>query len=140
MSAEENKDLARRWFEEGFTQGNLDVADELFAADYVNHNALPGQGTGPAGTKHNVIMLRSAFPDLETNVEDQIAEGDKVATRWTLSGTHHGELMGAAPTGNRVTVTGIIIFRVAGGKAVEGWLNWDTLSLMQQIGAIPSPG
>lgn len=140
MTLEENKTLARRWFEEGFTQGNLDVADELFAADYVNHNALPGQGTGPEGTKHNVTMLRSGFPDLQVTVEDQIAEGDKVVTRWAMSGTHQGALMGVAPTGKRVTVTGIIVFRVSGGKAVEGWLNWDTLGLMRQIGAIPEPG
>ena len=139
MSAE-NKALARRWLEEGFNEGNLNVADEIFADDYINHDALPGQGPGPEGTKHNVSMLRSAFPDLHCAVEYQVAEGDKVVTRFSLSGTHQGELLGIPPTSNRVSVTGILVFRIAEGKAVEGWLNWDMLGLMRQLGVVPPPG
>jgi predicted ester cyclase len=85
-------------------------------------------------------MYRSAFPDLRVPIEDLIAEGDRVVTRWTARGTHQGELIGNAPTGNRVAVTGIIVDRVSGDKIEEEWVNYDTLHLMQQIGAVPQPG
>jgi predicted ester cyclase len=85
-------------------------------------------------------MYRTAFPDLQIPIEDVIAEGDRVVTRWTTRGTHQGELMGAAPTGNQLTVTGILIDRVSGGKIEEEWVDYDTLHLMQQIGAVPQPG
>jgi predicted ester cyclase len=86
-----------------------------------------------------VSMMRSALPDLRITLEDDIAEGDKVVTRWIGQGTHQGELMGIAPTGNRVTITGIPIHRIEDTKIVEEWSNWDAPGLIQQIGAIPSP-
>ena len=85
-------------------------------------------------------MYRSAFPDMQLTIEDQIAEGDKVVTRWTARGTHQGELMGIPPTGKQATVTGITVGRVANGKFVESWSNFDALGMMQQLGVVPVPG
>jgi steroid delta-isomerase-like uncharacterized protein len=140
MSAEQNKAICRRADEELFNRGNLDVADELFAVDYVYHDPTGGEDwRGPEGVKRYVSMFRTAFPDLHLTIEDQIAEGDKVAYRWTARGTHQGELMGIAPTGNRVTVTGIAIARLADGKIEEMWESSDALGLMRQLGVVPSP-
>jgi predicted ester cyclase len=134
MSAEENKALARRVLEEMFNKGNLDVADELLAPNYVDHDpAMPEDIHGPEGFKQYVSGYRSAFSDLHLTFEDQIAEGDKVVTRWTGTGTHDGELSGIAPTGNRVTLPGMEIVRISGGKLVEGWEGYDTMNLMRQL-------
>ena len=141
VSAEENKAVARRWFEDLFNQGNLEVADEIIASDHVYHDpTLPDIPPGPEGQKQVVNLYRSAFTNAHISVEDQIAEGDRVATRWTGSGTHQGELIGVAPTGNQVTITGISINRISGGKIEESWTNYDALGMMQQIGAAPEPG
>jgi steroid delta-isomerase-like uncharacterized protein len=139
--SEENKALARRFIEEAFNEGNLSVVDEIFAsADYVLHDpASPEEVRGPEGVKEFVQMYRSAFPDTHITVEDQIAEGDEVVTRWTGRGTHRGELMGIPASGNQVEVPGITIDRFSGGKGVESWTNYDALGMMQQIGAVPSP-
>jgi steroid delta-isomerase-like uncharacterized protein len=137
MSTEENKALARRVIEQMFNEGNLDVADELLALDYVDHDpTLPEDVHGPEGFKEYVGMYRSAFPDLHVQIEDQIAEGDRVATRWTGTGTHDGELAGIAPTGKRVTVPGMEIVRIANGKLVEGWEGYDSGTLMRQLGVM----
>jgi predicted ester cyclase len=134
MSAEESKALARRVLEEMFNKGNLDVADELLAPNYVDHDpAMPEDIHGPEGFKQYVSGYRSAFSDLHLTFEDQIAEGDKVVTRWTGTGTHDGELSGIAPTGNRVTLPGMEIVRISGGKLVEGWEGYDTMNLMRQL-------
>jgi predicted ester cyclase len=141
VSAEENKTVARRWFEDLFNLGDLEVADEIVAPDHVNHDpTLPDIPPGPEGQKQIVNLYRGAFTNAHISIEDQLAEGDRVATRWTSSGTHQGELMGVAPTGNQVTVTGITINRISGGKIAESWNNFDALGMMQQIGAAPSPG
>jgi steroid delta-isomerase-like uncharacterized protein len=137
MSTEENKALARRVIEQMFNEGNLDVADELLALDYVDHDpTLPEDVHGPEGFKEYVGMYRSAFPDLHVQIEDQIAEGDRVATRWTGTGTHDGDLAGIAPTGKRVTVPGMEIVRIANGKLVEGWEGYDSGTLMRQLGVM----
>jgi steroid delta-isomerase-like uncharacterized protein len=137
MSTEENKALARRVIEQMFNEGNLDVADELLALDYVDHDpTLPEDVHGPEGFKEYVGMYRSAFPDLHVQIEDQIAEGDRVATRWTGTGTHDGELAGIAPTGKRVTVPGMEMVRIANGKLVEGWEGYDSGTLMRQLGVM----
>jgi steroid delta-isomerase-like uncharacterized protein len=134
MSAEESKALARRVLEEMFNKGNLDVADELLAPNYVDHDpAMPEDIHGPEGFKEYVGAFRSAFSDLHLEIEDQVAEGDKVVTRWTGTGTHDGELSGIAPTGNRVTLPGMEIVRISGGKLVEGWEGYDTMNLMRQL-------
>jgi steroid delta-isomerase-like uncharacterized protein len=139
--SEENKALARRFLEEAFNEGNLGVVDEIVASDYVLHDpALPEEIRGPEGVKGFVQMYRSAYPDTDITVEEQIAEGDDVVTRWTGRGTHQGELLGVPPSGNRVEVAGITIDRISGGKFAESWTNYDALGMLQQIGAIPPPG
>jgi steroid delta-isomerase-like uncharacterized protein len=140
MSAEENKAMVRRVWEEFFIQGNLDMADEFFAPDYVNHDpAAPEDRHGPEELKQFLGMYHNAFPDMQFTVEDVIAERDEVVVRWTVRGTHQGELLGIPPTNNPVTITGISIERVSGDKIIETWDNYDALGLMQQIGAVPEP-
>jgi len=139
--SEENKVLTRRsWVI--VAEGNLDTLEdalaEVYAEDIVLHE--PDEDVrGVEGLKQFVSMIRSAIPDLHITLEDDIAEGDKVVSRWSAQGTHQGELMGIAPTGNQVTITGVTIHRIKEGKIVEEWENWDALGLMQQIGAVPSP-
>ncbi len=133
MSAEENKAVTRRFLEEIFTAGNLELVDELFASNYVLHDpSVPQEVRGPEGMKQYVAMYRAAYPDTRFTIEDQIAQGDEVATRWTGQGTHQGELMGIAPTGRAVTVTGIEVDRIVGGKIEETWVCYDALGMMQQ--------
>lgn len=138
--SEENKALVRREAEEIFSKGNLDAAEELYAPDYVGHEpTTPEDIRGIEGARQFAAEFREAFPDLRITVEDQVAEGDRVATRFTSRGTHQGELEGIAPTGNRVEVTGLVISRIAGGKIAEDWTYYDALGLMQQIGVVPTP-
>jgi steroid delta-isomerase-like uncharacterized protein len=137
--SEENKALVRRYFfEEIWVKGNLDLIDELLTTDFVRHGptATEGEVRGQEGFESLVSMYRNALPDLRVPIEDQIAEGDRVVTRWTARGTHQGELMGNAPTGNQATVTGILVDRISGGKIEEEWADYDTLHLMQQIGGV----
>jgi steroid delta-isomerase-like uncharacterized protein len=141
MSAEKNKALVRSVFEEGWNAGNLDLFDETDAPDYVLHDpSVPEDVRGVQGVKRFASMYLRAFPDLRFTVEDQVAEGEKVATRWTSSATHLGELMGIPPTGNRTGVSGITISRVSEGRLAEDWNIWDTLGLMRQLGVAPDPG
>jgi steroid delta-isomerase-like uncharacterized protein len=138
VQPEENKTVIRRFLEEIFEGGNLELVDELFAPDYVLHDpSVPGEVEGPEAMKQYINMYRTAFPDTRFTVEDQLAEGDEVVTRWTGEGTHEGELMGIPPTGQRVTVTGIEFDRVSGSKMQETWVNYDALSMMQQLGVVP---
>jgi steroid delta-isomerase-like uncharacterized protein len=138
MSAD-TKAIARRFLEEAFNSGNLDVVDELVAPEFVNHDAaLPEPGVGIEAAKASINGYREAFPDLRLTIEQQLAEGEYVTTRWSARGTHQGNLMGMAPTGKQATVTGITIDRIVDGRFVESWTNWDTLGLMQQLGAIPA--
>jgi steroid delta-isomerase-like uncharacterized protein len=140
--SEENKALVRRYFEEVWDKGNLDLIDELFTTNFVRHgpSSTEGEVRGLEGFKALVTMYRTAFPDLRIPIEDLIAEGNRVVTRWTARGTHQGELMGNAPTGNQASVTGIVIDRLSGGKIEEEWVDYDTLDLMRQIGAVSQPG
>ena len=136
--SEQNKTVARRAVEECFNKGNLAVVNEIFASNYVDHNAPPGLPPGVEGFKQLVTMYRNAFPDVRVTIDDVITEGDKVVIRWTGRGTHKGNLMSVAPTGKQVTVTGIGIDRFANGKIVEHWECFDQLGMMQQVGAIPT--
>ena len=138
---EENKALVQRFVEEAFNKGNLDVADEVYAPRFFSHDPSTPEGErGPEDVKQFVNTYRSAFPDGHTIIEDLIAEGDKVAYRWTYRGTHQGELMGIAPTEKEVTITGITINRISGGKIEEEWNNFDQLGMLQQLGVVPAPG
>jgi steroid delta-isomerase-like uncharacterized protein len=132
--SDQNKAASRAVFE-AFGSGDVDGLNDIVAADAVDHDPYnPHASEGLEGLKKSIAMYREAFPDLRMTVEDQIAEGDKVVTRWTATGTHEGELMGAAATGKSTTVTGIGIDRFEDGMIVEAWLNWDTLAMFQQLG------
>ena len=138
MSAESNKALSRRLLEEAFNAGNIDVIDELVTTDFVNHDAaLPEPMVGPDAAKATISGYRTAFPDLRITIEEQIADDQRVATRWSANGTHEGDLMGMAPTGKQATVTGITIDRIVDGRIAESWTNWDTLGMLQQLGVVP---
>ncbi len=138
--SEENKAIVRRYFEEIWNQGKLNVIPELIAANHVHHDpANPGL-SGPDGMKQLVSTYRAAFPDVHFTLEDQIAEENRVVSRWTSGGTHQGELMGIGPTNKTITITGIDIHRIVNGKIEEHWSNWDTLGLLQQLGVVPPPG
>jgi steroid delta-isomerase-like uncharacterized protein len=139
MSAEESKSIVRQFWGV-WDEGNIGLVDELLAPDYVNHSpGIPDQPEGPEGVKAVVDMFRSGMPDLRVVIEDMIAEGDKVATRYTLEGTHEGELFGIPPTGQRLSIKSISLERVLDGKIREHWRITDTLDMMQQLGVIPMP-
>ena len=142
MSAEQNKATVRRWFLDIITQGQLAVADEIFAANHIFHDPHgppAGWPNGPEGPKMIAGIFGGGFRDWNITIEDQIAEGDKVATCWTASATHTGPVRGIPPTGKAVRVTGVNVARFAEGKIVESWFNFDMLTLLQQLGAIPTP-
>ncbi len=140
MAEEENKIIARRFNEDVWGKGDEAALEELFAEDAVDHGAVPGQPPGREGHKYQLTLFRNAFPDLRVATEDIFSEGDKVASRWTARGTHRGDLMGVAPTGNEVTIEGIDVLRIAEGRIVERWAQPDLLGMMQQLGAVPAPG
>jgi len=141
MLAETNKAVVRRLFEEVFGKGKLAVADEIVASDHVDSGpgTLPGLPTGPEGTKQLITVYRNAFPDIHFTIDEQIAEGDKVVTRWTGHGTNKGELLGMPATGKSSTVSGIAVDRLANGKIAESWGIFDQFGMMQQLGVIPTP-
>ena len=136
--SELNKNVVRRLFEEVWNKNNLLVADELIAPAYEHHDAsTPEVGRGPESEKKRVTLYRTAFPDLRLMIEDIVAERETVVARWSCQGTHSGNLGGIAPTGRQFNISGVTIARFAGGKMVEGWVNWDALGLMQQLGVVP---
>lgn len=134
--SEQNKTLARRWFEDLFSRGNLDAANEILSAEFVDH--LPReQERGIEELKHYVTIYRTAFPDIQDTVEELVAEADKVVVRWRSRGTHQGEFMGVAPTGRHVTFTGMRLFRIAENKIAESWVNIDERGLQEQLSTAP---
>jgi steroid delta-isomerase-like uncharacterized protein len=142
MSTEQHKATARRWFLDIITHGQLAVADEIFAASHILHDphAPPGGWpNGPEGMKMLASIFGGSFDGWNITLEAQIAEGDTVATRWTASATHTGPVRGIPATGKAVRVTGVNVARFAEGKIAESWSNFDMLTLLQQIGAIPTP-
>ena len=139
MSTEDNKALFRSWCEV-ISQNRLDRAEEIIAPDEVDHALPPGIPSGLEGLKQVFTLLHTAFPDLQIEIEDLIAEGDKVVGRVTARGTHQGEFMGIPPTGKPVSFNAIDVVRIAGGKIVERWSQADNLALLQQLGAVPAPG
>jgi len=140
MSTEQNKALIGRFIEELFNRGNMSLADEMLAPDFVDREQLPpGIPNDREGVKVLTTMLRGAFPDFKATIDDILAEGDKVVVRMTWSGTHKGEFMGIPATGKRVSFGVIDIIRIAGGKLVEHWGQMDSMGMMQQLGAIPAP-
>ena len=138
MSAEANKAVIRRLFEDVFNRGDVDVIEEIVAEDVIGHDATSDEPKrGWASVKQVAVLFRTAFPGAHYPLADLIAEDDKVVARWGLQGTHQAEFMGVAPTQRAVKVTGIVIYRLAEQKIVEYWGNFDTLGLMRQLGALP---
>jgi len=133
------KQIVRRLIEEPWT-GNIDVIDEFIGAGYIgNDPSAPEPIRGPGGARTQIQQYIDGFPNGRITVDDQIAEGDKVASRWTARGTQTGEVAGIAPTGKEVTVSGLTISRLQDGMVIEEWTTWDTLGMLVQLGAIPAP-
>ena len=135
----DSKKIIKQILEEPW-KGNWTVIDEYVAPGFIGHDpAIPEPIRGIEGIKANFQMYIDGFADARITVDEQIAEGDIVATRWTGRGTHSGEIMGIAPTGKEVTVSGMTISKLEGGKVIEEWANWDALGMLVQLGAIPIP-
>jgi len=137
MSTEENKGVVRRFFDLGPSSGNLDEARELLAPDFILHVPLPA-APGVQGISDVIVACRAAFEHLNVTVEDMVAEGDRVAARFTARGIHKGAFMGLQPTGKSITMTGIEIFRIENGRIAELWGEANLLGLMQQLGISPA--
>ena len=142
MSAKDLKALERRFFEE-WNKGKaatMTVIDETCATDFVFHSGTGEDIHGLKDFKKSMSEFFNAFPDNHITLDDMVVEGDKVAVRYTITGTHKGEFMGIPPTNKRVTIWPIQIDRIVGGKFVEGWTRFDTLGFMRQLGLAPTPG
>ena len=137
--SEENKQLVRRFFDEVMNNADVSRVEEFLAADIVDHESFPGTPPGVEGFRQFHAMMHAAFPDLRFEPEDLLAEGDKVVTRGTMSGTHQGQLLDIPPTGKHVTINFIDIVRFEGGKMAEHWGVTDQLGMMQQLGVVPMP-
>ena len=136
--SETNKALIRRLFEEAVNKGNLSVVDENLSTDYVYREPTVGERRGRVGSRELITMYRNAFPDVKLTIDEQIAEGDTVVTRWTGTGTHRGELFGVPPTGKTVRVQGVLVSRIANGKVVEETEIYDALGMLRQLGVVPA--
>lgn len=136
---EDNKQFMQQFVEEAINKKNLDAIDELVAEDFVEHVPFPGQGPGREGLRQVLATFLSAFPDIRWTLEEQIAEGEKVVSRFTMTGTHRGDFLGIPPTGKSVNIWGVVIDVVRDGKFAESRIIMDTLGLMQQLGMIPMP-
>lgn len=134
------KDMVRRFVEAAQTRGDPAAVDEFLAPDFVDHAPFPGFPPTRDGVRQLFAALRAAFPDLQAEVHDQVAEGDRVVTRKTLRGTHRGAFLGVPPTGRTVALAVIDILRVSGGRIAEHWGVADQLGLLVQLGAISPPG
>ena len=144
MSLDKNKAVVQRILSEFWLGGNVGVLDELLASDCINHEQSNPELRGKEACKQwaNDVRLanRQGFPDFDIIVEDIVAEDDKVVKRFVFTGTHSGEFAGIPATGKRVTMRGITLYRLAGGKVSEIYWNYDVFGLLQQLGAIPAPG
>ena len=128
----QNKLIARRFIEEVLGQGALHLIEEITTPDYIDHNLPAGVTPG-----QSIAAFRSGFPGITFTVEDQMEDGDKVVTRWLATGEHTGNLYGIPPTHKKMTLTGISIYRVANNKIVGSWVEYDRMSMMQQLGVVP---
>jgi steroid delta-isomerase-like uncharacterized protein len=137
---QENATIVRRFVEEVITQGNIDAAAQFVWEDVVEQVPLPGQGPGLEGLKDILRGMRAAFPDLVFSIQEQVSEGDKVASRFEWTGTHRGPFLGVPATGRFVRVWGMVIDRLVDGRIKDTRILMDTLGLMMQLGAIPAPG
>ena len=139
MPESENKAVVQRFIDEVLNQGKLETADEIVAEDFVELDPLPGQRQGRGGLKEIVTLLRTAFPDMHWSVDETIAAGEKVVTRFTWTGTHKGDFLGIPATGRPVSVKGVVIDRIVGGKMTDSRILMDNFGMMQQLGVISPP-
>ena len=139
MSTEENKAIFQQLIQLQ-EHGDLNTVDQVIAPNWVNHDGSVPPLQGPEGFKRLTMGFRSAFSDIRLEIEDMVAEGDKVAARWRFHGTNSGSFWGMPPTGKAVNVTATGIFRVVDGKVIDNWVNLDFLGLLQQLGVVPAPG
>lgn len=139
MSTEANKALVRRWYAEFAQTYHLDFLDEVYAPTWAGHLPRSGDLQGAADHKRVARIFQVAFPDAQYTIEDLVAEGDRVVSRYTMHATHTGEMLGIPPTGKAVTVTGINIHRIVDGQFVEQWAQFDALGMLQQFGVLSAP-
>jgi steroid delta-isomerase-like uncharacterized protein len=139
MSTVENKNVISMFIEDVLNQGRLERADDLVVEDFVELDPLPGQSPGREGLKQVIREMRTSFPDMHWKAEEMIAEGEKVSTRFTWTGTQRGPFLGIPATGRTIAVKGVVIDRLIAGKMVDSRILMDTLGMMQQLGAIPAP-
>jgi steroid delta-isomerase-like uncharacterized protein len=139
MKAEHNKQFMSSFIEEVINQKNLNAIDNIVSKDFVEHVPFPGQGPGREGLKFAVSSMHIGFPDMHWTIHEQIAEGEKVVTRFVWTGTHHGDFMGIPPTNKKVKVWGIVIDVVKDGLFSESRIIMDTVGLLQQLGVMPEP-
>jgi steroid delta-isomerase-like uncharacterized protein len=137
--SEQNKELVRQLMEEDISRGNVAVAERIIHPEFFDHTNPPGMQRGLEGHNAIVRLFRAAFPDQWWQIEDLIAEGDRVVARTTMRGTHSGDFFGIPASGRAVTLTGVHVMRIADGRIIEHWGSNDDLGLMRQIGALPEP-
>jgi steroid delta-isomerase-like uncharacterized protein len=137
VTVAENKKVLAAFVEDVINQGRLQRADDLVALDFVELDPLPGQQQGREGLKGVIGGMRAAFPDIHWVIDEMVAEGDKVVSRFTWTGTHRATFLGIPSTGRKVTVKGVVIDRLADGKMADSRILMDTLGMMQQLGVIP---
>ncbi|MFH0343814.1 MAG: ester cyclase [Chromatiales bacterium] len=135
----ENKAIIYRLIDAVWNQRRLDILDEIIAPDALIHsNTIPDLSRGPEGAKQYVRLFCAAFPDLQVRADDMVAEGEKVALRWSAYGTHKGKLLSIEPTGKSMRITGQAIYSIVAGKIEEDWISADTFGMLQQLGIVPS--
>jgi len=143
VSTDENKAVVQRWFSDVVSRGDMQSLDEICAVCHPQFEMVRGvvepAPQGINGLKGLIASLRTAFPDLSATVDEQVAEGDKVVSRVTMSGTHEGEFMGVPATGKSFTIPGVSIWEVIDGQLISEWVSWDSMSMMQQLGLLPAP-
>jgi steroid delta-isomerase-like uncharacterized protein len=139
MSTETNKAIIRRMLEQVWNEGRVDLVEEFFTEDYVQHVAGQPTATGSEVAREGAILAREAYPDIRLSIDAQLAEGDYVAARWTMTGTQTGEFYGMPATGKKVNQTGMTFYRLENGRIAEIWFLADMLGTLQQLGAIPAP-
>ena len=135
-----NKEIFSRAVDDFWNQRDVGAIDELYATDYLGHDPSGLHGATLEEFKQSTAGLFTAFPDFHLTIDDEVAEGDKVVKRWTVTGTHRGDFKGIPPTENHIAITGINFYRIADGKIVETWWSSDALGMLQQLGVIPPPG
>lgn len=134
------KEMAQRWYREVMSEGKTEVIDELCAPDFLDHDPLPGSTADLAGLKDFVAQIRAAFPDMQVTADDIVAEGDRLAVRSTMRGTHEGDFMGIPGSGKKVEVSNYDFVRFENDQAAEHWGVIDSAALMEQIGMAPAGG